>query len=197
MLGMFIIGVSISEIRSSKIISELKKKCEEADEKCEYERNTKEYFKKCYEEMADIEEQKYLAEEKCQELQQQLIDKSDYVEALKSIYTCSSSELTRVYAIECLKHPKDLDLFNPITYTKNPRYAQIIDQNAEKLTRILTSYWNDGIYDDRPQKTREQLNALLKGNGTGCGGGSNPPIPTRSRQALQKIDKGVQGYPLP
>lgn len=83
-----------------------------------------------------------------------------YRQTLKEIYMCSRSADTRAYAEECFKHEDGLDLFQPIRYLTDQKYAMVIDTHAEELLQLFrskNSYGLSSTYD-----VRKKLNELLK-----------------------------------
>ena len=110
----------------------------------------------------------------------------NYKQTLKDIYMCSKSADTRAYAEECFKHADGLDLFQPIRYLQDQKYAMVIETHAEELLQL---YRRENSYEfNSTYETRKRLNELLKKGGTAGAGGSSAPILTRERQTLKKID---------
>ncbi len=120
-------------------------------------------------------------------LERQLIVKERYIIAFRKIYTDVPLGSTRRYALECFRNCDGLDLFDPLSYRQNSRYATIIDQNSDRLYDILTAPIKD-FSKDNTHAVRKELNILL-GGGAGSVG-SNAPVITRERTPLKKINKG-------
>lgn len=136
-----------------------------------------------------IEAEKKSLEAEKATLERKLRFEADYITEYKKIYTDIPTASTRRYALECFCYYNGLDLFEPITYRQNSRYATIIDQNADRLYDILTAPV-EGLYNDNTHLVRAELKKLL-GGGNG-GGSGNAPVLTRERQTLKKIDKGEE-----
>ncbi len=98
-----------------------------------------------------------------------------YLATLREIYLCSSLEDTRLYASEILKHENSLNLFDPIRYSKNSKYAQVIDLYANELIAILNAP-RDSWLSDNTYKVETRLNELLKNAKAGSNDGYTPVI---------------------
>ncbi len=102
-----------------------------------------------------IEAEKKSLEAEKATLERKLRFEADYITAYKKIYTDIPTASTRRYALECFRYYNGLDLFEPLTYRQNSRYATIVDQNADRLYDMLTAPI-EGLYHDASSPRRTQ-----------------------------------------